>query len=168
MLLGALSVARIQTVSASTTPFSKHIVFIIMENNPQSGITSTTAPYMHSLASTYANSTNYVGPVSSSWSPSLPNYIGLTSGSTQGITNDNGPSSNPVSAVNIIDKLDIAGVTFKFYMENMLSNCYTSDVTRLTVAAITFITIQFPTTQIPMLPLPAPRSTCPLARQPVL
>src|SRR5439155_26230348 len=52
MLLGALSVARIQTVSATKTPFSTHIVFIIMENNPLSGITSTTAPYMHSLAST--------------------------------------------------------------------------------------------------------------------
>ncbi len=164
MLLGLLSVARIQTVSASTTPFSKHIVFIIMENNPLSGITSTTAPYMHSLASTYANSTNYVGPVSSSWSPSLPNYIGLTSGSTQGITNDNGPSSNPVSAVNIIDKLDIAGVTFKFYMENMLSNCYTSDSGGYYVHhnPIPYYTDTNATSACSTLDVPAGSTSCPL------
>lgn len=100
-----------------------------MENNALSAITTTSAPYMNNLASTYASSTDYVGPVDSTWQPSLPNYIGLTSGSTQGITNDNGPSSNPVSAINIIDRLDSTGVSFKFYMEDMPSNCYTSDYT---------------------------------------
>lgn len=135
-----------------------------MENNPLSGITSATAPYMHSLASTYANSTNYAGPVSSSWSPSLPNYIGLTSGSTQGITNDNGPSSNPVSAVNIIDKLDIAGVTFKFYMENMPSNCYASDSGGYYVHhnPIPYYTDTNATSACSTLDVPAGSATCPL------
>ena len=135
-----------------------------MENNPLSGITSTTASYMHSLASTYANSTNYVGPVSSSWSPSLPNYIGLTSGSTQGITNDNGPSSNPVRAVNIIDKFDIAGIPFKFYMENMPSNCYTSDSGGYYVHhnPIPYYTDTNATSACSTLDLPAGSTTCPL------
>ena len=111
MLLGVLSIALVPPVRATATPFSNHMVFIIMENNPLNGITSTTAPYMHSLASTYANSTNFVGPVSSAWSPSLPNYIGLTSGSTQSITDDGGPSTHPVSGRNIIDAFDIAQVS---------------------------------------------------------
>jgi len=127
MLLGALSIATISTVKATTTPFSKHVVFIIMENHRLSEITSSSALYMTDLASTYAKSTNYVGPVDSTWQPSLPNYIGLTSGSTQGITNENGPSQNPVSAVNIIDRFSSSGVSYKFYMENMPSNCYVSD-----------------------------------------
>jgi acid phosphatase len=116
-------------VSASLTSglYSHHMVFIIMENHPLSSITSSAAPYMVSLANSYAQSSNFVGPVLSNWKPSLPNYIGLTSGSTQGITDDNPPSSHPITAKNVMDLFASGGVTWKAYMENMPSNCAKSD-----------------------------------------
>jgi len=124
-ILAPLSILPVQAATASA--FNNHVVFVIMENHPLSAITQSAAPYMYSLENQYAQSNNYVGPVSSTWSPSLPNYIGLTSGSTQGIIDDNGPSSHPIGAANIIDRFSAASITWKFYMENMPSNCWPSD-----------------------------------------
>ena len=63
------------------------------------------APYINPLASKYAYSTSYFGITH----PSLPNYLTLTGGSSFGITSDCLPSSCPVNAVNIADRLEGAG-----------------------------------------------------------
>ena len=128
MLLGVLSVARISPVEATSTPFSRHVVFVIMENHALSAITSASAPNMTSLASTYAGSTNYVGPPNSTYDPSLPNYLLLTSGRTVSCAKtDPDPSSCTDPYANIVDRFNTAGISFKFYMENMPSNCTASN-----------------------------------------
>jgi hypothetical protein len=62
-----------------------HVVVIVMENHEYSHIIGNpNAPYINSLASTFALATEYHA-VSH---PSLPNYLALTGGSTFGITED--------------------------------------------------------------------------------
>jgi hypothetical protein len=56
--------------------------------------------------------------------PSLPNYIAMTSGSTQGITDDSGPSSHPLNVGNIFTQTGSNGRSLE---EAMPSNCYKSD-----------------------------------------
>jgi hypothetical protein len=62
--------------------------------------------------------------------PSLPNYILLTSGGTNGVTSDNGPSGNVEieGADDLPDQLDAAGILWRAYMEGMGSPCAMNDV----------------------------------------
>jgi len=49
--------------------------------------------------------------------PSLPNYLALVSGSTQGVTSD--CTSCQVAARNLADTLEGAGKTWKTYAEGL-------------------------------------------------
>lgn len=80
-LLGALPAAA----GAPEVPRLAHVVVIVFENRERSDVLgSGRAPTFDSLRSRYADLTNYYA----STHPSLPNYLALVSGSTQGITND--------------------------------------------------------------------------------
>jgi phosphatidylinositol-3-phosphatase len=97
-----------------------HVIWIWEENHSYSDIIgSPDAPYMNALAQSCGLATNY----SAITHPSLPNYIAATSGSTQGIKNDNDPSSNAVAAVSLFEQAGSAGS----YEESMPSNCYLTD-----------------------------------------
>ena len=125
--INSLSPLDFPAFASTGLHYSSHIVFIIMENHPLSSVTcSGCAPYMMSLSNSYANSTNYVGPVSSSWNPSLPNYLGLLSGQTWGCTSDLFPDSGCTTSpwtcsrpCNIVDRFSTAGISWKGYMEGM-------------------------------------------------
>ena len=69
-----------------------------------------------------ALATNYSGVTH----PSLPNYLALTSGSTDGITTDCNPPSAGciVNVKNIADLVAASGRTWKEYAESMPSSCY--------------------------------------------
>jgi hypothetical protein len=73
-------------------------------------------PYLCSLAASYASFTAWDGVAH----PSLPNYLALTSGSTQGCTSDNckGPYTSDLGA-----QLTTAGVPWTAYMESMKTAC---------------------------------------------
>ncbi|MDQ6714019.1 MAG: hypothetical protein M3Z28_12650, partial [Candidatus Dormibacteraeota bacterium] len=64
---------------ASPSPSAKHLFIIVLENTAAQ--VALGQPYIASLAKQYAVASNY-GAISS---PSLPNYLAMTSGSTWGI-----------------------------------------------------------------------------------
>jgi phosphatidylinositol-3-phosphatase len=114
--------------SQSTTPTASlhldHVFVILEENKSYSQIVgSTDAPYINSLIKRYTLATHYFAL----FHPSLPNYIALTSGSNQGITDDRGAVGNEVGATNIADRIESAGKTWKEYAESMPSPGYASD-----------------------------------------
>lgn len=53
--------------------------------------------------------------------PSLPNYIALISGGTQGITSDCGKCN--VNATNLVDQLQTRGISWKAYMQGLPAPC---------------------------------------------
>lgn len=93
-----------------------------MENQDYGSIIgSGSAPYINALANTYGVASAY----SAISHPSLPNYIALTSGSDQGITDDGDPSSHPLKVPSIFSELP--GGASQSLEESMPSNCDTSD-----------------------------------------
>jgi phospholipase C len=91
-----------------------------MENHAFSAIDgSASAPYMNSLASQCGLATNYFAIIH----PSLPNYIAATSGSPQGITDDDPPSAHPLSVASIYSQVKAAGLTWRDYEESAPGNC---------------------------------------------
>jgi hypothetical protein len=94
------------------TPPTPHVFVIVMENT--SLATALRSPSIERLAAKYVLATNYHA-VSS---PSLPNYLAMTSGSTWGITDD-GYHVLPVGGLGA--QLTAAGVTWRAYMEGLTS-----------------------------------------------
>jgi phosphatidylinositol-3-phosphatase len=96
------------------------VFIIILENHSQqSVIGDPNAPYITSLANTYAQATNYYGVTH----PSEPNYIAATSGSNWWTNNDN--PANVFDHTNIVTELDAANIPWAAYMEAMPSAGYT-------------------------------------------
>jgi hypothetical protein len=93
------------------------VVWIVMENHSYSQIIgNASAPYINQLATTYGSATDMLAESH----PSLPNYIAMTSGSTQGIADDDGPSSHPLGVPSIFSQL---GTNARSLEESMPSNC---------------------------------------------
>jgi acid phosphatase len=87
---------------------------IVFENKDYSEVIgSPAAPTFNSLARRYALLTNYYAVAH----PSLPNYLAMTSGSTQGITSD--CTSCSVDAPNLADTLETAHKSWKVYAEGL-------------------------------------------------
>jgi hypothetical protein len=97
-----------------------HVVVVVMENAEYGDVIgSADAPYVNGLARRYGLATDSYAITH----PSLPNYLALTSGSTQGIESD--CTSCEVSAPNIVDSLAAAQVSWKAYMEDLPHPCFT-------------------------------------------
>lgn len=96
-----------------------------MENKDYNEIIgNSNAPYLNSLAKTYALATDYYA----NFHPSLPNYLAITGGSNFGITTDCDPSAScSTSASSIFSLISGHGLTWKVYAQTMPSNCYLSD-----------------------------------------
>jgi hypothetical protein len=106
---------------AAKLPASRtsHVITIVLENEERSAVIgSAAAPYLNALARRYATMEQSfaIGH------PSLPNYIALTSGSTRGIESD--CTDCGVSARNIVDQLEAAGISWKAYLEDVPSRCF--------------------------------------------
>ena len=103
--------------SASPTPLPSHIFVIVLEN--ASYQLALAQPYISTLASQYALATDYHQLAH----PSLPNYLGMTSGSTWGIRDD-GYHQLPATGIGVA--LTNAGVSWKAYMEGFTGDCFRS------------------------------------------
>jgi acid phosphatase len=100
--------------AASGVPRFKHVLVVVFENHDRSQIAGQkSAPTFAALARKYASLTNY-DAVSH---PSLPNYLALVSGSTQGITSD--CTDCVVHASSLADTLAAAKRTWKTYAEDL-------------------------------------------------
>jgi hypothetical protein len=100
----------------------RHVVWVLMENKDYSSVVaSSAAPYIDRLAHHYGLATNY----SAISHPSLPNYIALTSGSTQGIGDDSGPSSHRLAVPNIFSQLP--GGASRSLEQDIPSHCAKDD-----------------------------------------
>jgi phospholipase C len=117
------------TTDAATTPSTatgaagkayRHVVWIWMENHSYGQVIGAgAAPYETGLARQFGTATRYqqVGK------PSLPNYIGATSGDTQGISDDADPSEHRLPVDNLFRQVRAAGGTEGSFQEGMRSNC---------------------------------------------
>ncbi len=96
-----------------------HVVVVMMENAEYGEVIgSDSAPYVNALARRYGLATHSYAITH----PSLPNYLALTSGSTDGIESD--CSSCKVSAPNLVDQLQAAGISWKAYLEGLPHPCF--------------------------------------------
>ena len=96
-----------------------HVVLIVMENKEAGAVLgSSSAPYLNRLVRRY-------GLASASYAvthPSLPNYLALTSGSTQGVSSD--CTSCHFSARNLVDELEARAISWRGYFEDVPSPCF--------------------------------------------
>jgi len=117
---GAAATAGPCGSAAAPPPRVDHVIWIWMENKPYDAVVgSPAAPYTNQLASGCGLATSYHGVAH----PSLPNYIAATSGGTQGITDDDPPSSHPLDVPSIYSQVRAAGGTWRDYAESAPGNC---------------------------------------------
>jgi hypothetical protein len=80
----------------------RHVVWIVMENQAYGNVIgSHSAPYITRLARSCGLATRFTAEAH----PSLPNYVAMTSGNVQGISDDHGPVSHPLTAPSIFSEL---------------------------------------------------------------
>lgn len=95
---------------------------IVMENHSASQIYGNpNCPYMNDIVARYGKAANYRGDVH----PSLPNYLLMTSGSTQGVGDDHYHLIGGTD--NVFAQMDAAGIAWRAYSESMPSPCATGD-----------------------------------------
>ena len=103
-----------KTPPSVRVPRFTHVVLVVFENHEATAIAGNPdAPTFDALARRYATLTDYDAVTH----PSLPNYLALVSGSTQGITSD--CTDCVVRARNLADTLEAAGKTWKTYAEDL-------------------------------------------------
>jgi hypothetical protein len=104
---------------ASTGDKATTRVIVVVEENHSIGqiIGSPLAPFLNRLAAQGTLLTSYFAITH----PSLPNYLAMVSGTTQGITSDCGGCN--LDAPNLTDQLEEAGVSWKAYLEDLPAPC---------------------------------------------
>jgi hypothetical protein len=99
--------------SAAPPAFSKVVVIVFENKGPRMIFDNPAAPTFNALVRRYATLTHYDAVAH----PSLPNYIALVSGSTQGIESNCIRCS--IAGRNLADTLQGAGKTWKTYEEGL-------------------------------------------------
>ena len=98
----------------SAVPAFRHALVVVFENKERGEVAGNpTAPTFAALARRYATLSAYQAVAH----PSLPNYLALVSGSTQGIESD--CTSCLVRAPNLAGMLQRAGLSWKTYAEGL-------------------------------------------------
>jgi phospholipase C len=125
-LLAAAAVAGgAHAQSRPAVPPFRHVVVVVFENKERSQVLgSGAAPTFDAMARRYASLTRYYGVTH----PSLPNYLALVSGSTQGVSSD--CTSCVASGRNLADSLDAAKKTWKVYAEDLPAVGFTGAFSR--------------------------------------
>jgi hypothetical protein len=112
---------RPPTSSAPAGPWPAigHIYEIVLENEEASSIIgSPAAPYINGLANQYGLATNGTAVAH----PSLPNYLALWSGSTQGVRDDKVHDFS--TGTTLADQIDMSARSWHVAAENVPLGCY--------------------------------------------
>lgn len=105
-------------VSAATT--TPKLVVIYMENHERSSITtSPDADYLNGLRTQGIDFTHYYGVTH----PSLPNYLALGNGSTDGKVGTDSVTAGSLSGTTVWNQMKRAKVNFRVWEESMPSPC---------------------------------------------
>jgi phosphatidylinositol-3-phosphatase len=143
--------------TASGVPLFTHVFLILMENTSLSTLESAmnggNAPNFAGLAKKYASGSDYHGVAH----PSLPNYIALTSGDTQGIGCDCQPTPQTLGCntitcnlvvntcgcdkqvTNLADQLDAVQKSWMAFGQDMNAPCNLSDSGNYAVRHVPFL-----------------------------
>jgi Phosphoesterase family/Calx-beta domain len=124
------SVTRTATISgtciASAPPATyQHVVIIVMENKTYGDVIgNAAAPFQTALSRACATATHYAQAAS----PSRPNYIAMTSGSTFGCEGSNAdpPGGCIPPSPSLFQQVLDGGGSVRSYVESMSSNCETT------------------------------------------
>jgi hypothetical protein len=107
-----------RVVQQRPTSARSHVVVVVMENKERGEVLgSPAAPYLTGLGRRGGTATHSFGITH----PSLPNYLALVSGSTQGITDDCTDCS--ANAPNLADQLERAHGSWGAYLEGLPRPC---------------------------------------------
>jgi phosphatidylinositol-3-phosphatase len=99
-------------------------MIIVDENHSQQQVIGNAQmPYLNSLASRYGLATHW----NDLSHPSLPNYLGLISGSVQDDPHDTTPADRTYPGPTVVDQLARAGYSWKAYIEDMPQPCDLTD-----------------------------------------
>jgi hypothetical protein len=113
LVLGALLACSASAAVPRVPPFD-HAILVVFENKESgSVIGNRQAPAFNAYARRGARLTRYYGVTH----PSLPNYLALVSGSTQGVTTNCTDCS--FSARSLADTIEAEGRTWKTYVEGL-------------------------------------------------
>ena len=113
-------------------PVYDHVIWITFENQSFKEVIGNTGtqPFINQLAGGCGLATNFFPERH----PSLPNYIAMTSGDTQGITGD---SSGPLDVDNIFHQVKASGREWRQYSFGMPDNCHKADTPTSSAAVYT-------------------------------
>lgn len=93
-----------------------HVAWIVLENVGSSLLANPSAPFLQQLARDCGIVPNDHGVAH----PSLPNYLALTSGSTQGVSDDADPAYHPLAGPSLFSQL---GSRWTSLVESMPAPC---------------------------------------------
>jgi phosphatidylinositol-3-phosphatase len=130
-LFGYFSASSSYSVAVSISPtgtYFDHVVIILMENEGYCNIITTcggAGPYETFLASTYSlagkctrDSTCSIGGYTALSHPSEPNYCAMISGAIYSDCNNDGKCCFQDTHLNLVDRLQAAGLSWQAYAEN--------------------------------------------------
>ena len=104
--------------AGSAIPAADHVFVVVLENHSALQVSSSSMPFLNSLATQHSQAANYFANTH----PSIGNYFMLTTGNIE--TNDDS-FPGTVSSDNIAQAVNGAGKTWKAYMESLPSVGYT-------------------------------------------
>ena len=107
-----------EPAAAHVHPFTKVAVLFLENHGYDQIIGSPQAPYLNRLARHGALATHYYAVAH----PSLPNYLALTTGSTQGVTSD--CNSCDTFAASLAGQLQAARIPWRAYFESIPARGY--------------------------------------------
>jgi phosphatidylinositol-3-phosphatase len=128
----AAAIGLVATAAALLPPFRHaglaasippHVMVVLMENTSYEGVVGNLQmPFVNGLV-------NANGSVSTTdlSHPSLPNYLGLVSGSIQNNPQDTTPQDGTYAGQQLTDELAAAGIAWKAYMQDMPAACDLTD-----------------------------------------